>query len=508
MANFAIKCLLVENDTKYYELIRDMLASSYDFSIKLNYCETLKGAVEFLTQEEASIVLLDLNLSDSQGIDTFDKIHEKFPTLPVVIISGEPNDSIAIEIVKKGAQDFIYKGDLKQNLLIRTIVYAIERKKLELQKEALQKQLIVSAKMASVGMLVAGIAHEINNPLSIIKGYKDVLLTEYRSKDPELAEGLDKIDIAIERISAIIEGLRVYTGIDVDRIESIEVDAQLEAGLKLIKPLYLKDDVRFEMDFACKDITIDGNKGKFQQVVTNLLSNAKYAIGINKGTISITTREKGESIEIKVSDTGSGIAKENMARIFDTFFSTKPPNAGVGLGLSISASIVKSMGGDIHVDSETGKGATFTLTFPKGTCKNLPKNNLKEVKAYKKFNKTILIVDDEEDIRETMKDHLESFGFKVSMAEDGVLALKMIKKEKYDCLITDLKMPNMRGEELLVEVNKLKTKPTVCAVITGDIVADYEKEKREAIRKYADFYLTKPFSKRKLYEKLCEYFKD
>jgi signal transduction histidine kinase len=269
---------------------------------------------------------------------------------------------------------------------------ALKRAYLDLQSA--QEQLVQTEKMASLGQLVAGIAHEIKNPLNFIYGntgfladYTQKLQTlvesfeslpsigaEDRAEMARLKEGIhydfirDDLKTLIEnfsegarRINQIVSDLRTFSRMDADKISEVDIHASLELSLSLMRNQY-KNRIEIHKDYG--DIPkIQGYSGKLNQVFVNLMSNAFHAIKGN-GDVWIRTRLRGDFIEIEVEDSGTGIPPENLKRIFEPFFSTKPVGLGTGLGLSISYGIIEQHGGRILVASVPLKGSTFTVQLP------------------------------------------------------------------------------------------------------------------------------------------------
>ena len=266
---------------------------------------------------------------------------------------------------------------------------ALKRAYLDLQKA--QEQLVQTEKMASLGQLVAGIAHEIKNPLNFIYGNTD-FLREYTLRTQELVEKLEAlpsispddrrritedkeaiqydfirddlrtlIDDLTEgtvRINDIVSDLRIFSRMDAAVTTEIDVHALIDMSLNLLRNQY-KDRVEVHKDYG--DIPkIRGYAGKLNQVFMNLLSNAFYAVA-EKGDVWIRTRAAGAAVEIELEDSGVGIQKENLKRIFEPFFTTKPVGQGTGLGLSISYGVIKQHHGEIRVLSVPGKGTVFSI---------------------------------------------------------------------------------------------------------------------------------------------------
>lgn len=231
-----------------------------------------------------------------------------------------------------------------------------------------QNQLIHTEKMASLGIMAAGIAHEINNPMSfiqsnltIIKDYLKEIKIENRELSREILTAIDESLEGTQRIGSIIKGLKGFARADEGKLESFDINQLIEEVLRMIwNEVKYKAEVIKELGDVPR---ILANRNQIMQVLVNLIVNASQAIA-TKGKIIIRTYLDAGRLCIDVEDTGSGIPPENIKKIFDPFFTTKPVGKGTGLGLSITLGIVQNHGGEIKVDSEVGKGTKFSLYFP------------------------------------------------------------------------------------------------------------------------------------------------
>ena len=174
---------------------------------------------------------------------------------------------------------------------------------------------------------------------------------------------LEVLQKAVSRIDKIVNSLKTYSRVDSDEIKNVNIHKTIEETLSLTATIYVKQEVKINTNFKATDSIIRGNAEKLEQVIMNLLSNAKDAIGFT-GEINIETFNKKDSIVINVTDTGTGIKEEHLLRIFDTFYTTKAPGQGTGLGLGICLSIVEGMGGTMAVESKENLGTTFSIIFP------------------------------------------------------------------------------------------------------------------------------------------------
>ena len=243
--------------------------------------------------------------------------------------------------------------------------------KMKQQYEELEdahQRLLLSDKMASIGLLTAGIAHEINNPLFVIRGYLDVIrdsLNRGGVSGEELVDITKKLDTASKSIAKLVSGIKTYIRIETTDPVPIELNSAVQESIDLVSFLYKQDGIELQSDLHAEFVMIQGNIGKLQQVLMNLLSNARDAMeqSSNK-VISVQTRVEDEQAVIEVSDTGQGIKPKNLEKVFRRGYTTKPVGKGSGMGLDLVRRLVGDMGGSISVESDGASGTTFTLLFP------------------------------------------------------------------------------------------------------------------------------------------------
>jgi signal transduction histidine kinase len=266
-----------------------------------------------------------------------------------------------ISLIKETEQKFASSNVHAAELLVQ-----LDESYEELKK--LHEQQIHHAKLISIGELASGVGHEINNPLAIISGHIEIIkkqLAKNNYHDEKVDKYLQNCTTSVKRIAAIINSLRSFSRKDeLNHFEVINCHEAITQNLDLLKIIYEKEGVQINLDLKATKAEIKGIMGEFQQVIMNLLSNAKDATkGKKDRLIKIESLNEENNIIIKVSDNGHGIEKENLERIFDSFFTTKPKGEGTGLGLSLSSQLVKNMNGMIKVDSDVGAGTTFSLHF-------------------------------------------------------------------------------------------------------------------------------------------------
>jgi two-component system NtrC family sensor kinase len=260
----------------------------------------------------------------------------------------------------------------------RTLGQRVEEKTRELEK--FHRGMVDVEKLAAMGQLAAGVAHELNNPLSGIMGYSELALELFREKKPADVAPQDvermltyfgHIDELSQRCRAIILDMLKFARTNDEKQEDMQLNDLLRQTLVFVAKQLKQGKVDIESTLDEDLPTVRGNAMQLQQVFTNLILNGAQAMP-EGGTLTIRTRREGDRLEAVVSDTGEGIAPENLHRIFDPFFTTKPVGEGTGLGLSVSYGIVRRHGGMIEVESEPGKGAAFRVVLPVSEAAAIP----------------------------------------------------------------------------------------------------------------------------------------
>jgi signal transduction histidine kinase len=358
-----IKLLLVEDDAGDHKMVKLALASSSnvaDFNIET--AETLSQATEYLKDKVYDVVLLDLGLPDSCGINTLQKAHSANSNVPIVVLTGLTDEEVGIEAIEKGAEDYLVKGNSLQHALVRIIRYAIERKKVEKKlKEAIE------AKSQFMSM----VSHELRVPLASIKESIAIVSDGLAGKIKK--EQRNCLDIArrnIDRLNRLIGDLLDFQKLEAGKMIFGVQDNNANEIAKEVYDTMLPSakekgiNLVLELDSSLPRVSFD--KDRITQVLSNLVNNAiKFT---KEGRITITTSKRQDSIQVSVSDTGGGIKKEDLPRLFHEFEQLETvgikKTCGTGLGLAISKEIITRHNGQIWAESELGKGTTFFFTLP------------------------------------------------------------------------------------------------------------------------------------------------
>lgn len=356
----------------------------------------------------------------------------------------------------------------------QALLYKHEAEEALAQLRASQETLIQTEKMASLGELVAGVAHEVNNPLTGIVGFSDLLLK--RDLDPTVRGQVDQIAQAGARIARIVQNLLVFSRRQAGTETLVDLN-EVISGVVEIRGYELQaEGIRREMDLALALPPVLADASQLQSVFLNIINNAQHAIRekAGEGVIRIASRREGESVCVTISDDGPGIEPVHLGRIFDPFFTTKEPGKGTGLGLSICHSIVTRSGGRIWAESEWGNGATFYVELPIAAGeRDAEGSDGLATPASSPATGRILVVDDEETVRSFLVAALGSEGYHAEACGSAADALEALTSAQYDLLLVDLKMPGMDGREFFRALEeRLPDAARRVIFVTGDTVSE------------------------------------
>ena len=323
------------------------------------------------------------------------------------------------------------------------------------QIERQQQALHQSEKLTALGSLLASVAHELNNPLSVVVG--QTMLVENRVVDPEVKARLIKVREAAERCGRIVKTFLAMARQRTPERRPVQLNQTIEDALRLIAYRLQSGGIDVEHDLAEDLPLVSGNPDELMQVITNLLVNAEQALSDVQAPrrIAVRTRsDEGGNVVADIVDTGPGIPDDVRDRIFEPFFTTKPDGAGNGIGLSICRGIVLAHGGAIDVTSESG-GTTFRLALPTGP--SLAREKAPADKpASRPDGRRILVVDDELDVAEVIGEFLELDGHDVEIAHGGLAGLEALQHGDFDLIVSDLRMPDLDGRGLWEKSETLK----------------------------------------------------
>jgi two-component system NtrC family sensor kinase len=359
------------------------------------------------------------------------------------------------------------------------------------ERRRLQDQLIQSEKLSAIGQLIAGIAHDLNNPLASVVGFAD-FLKEVPNVPPALREPLTVIQEEAERASNIVKNLLGFARKQEHQRRPTPLRPLLDATFVLLRNQLMahRVEARIEIEPDLPAPDIDPNQ--IQQVFVNLINNAAQAIASTgrPGRVLVRARRWLDGVAIDVIDDGPGMSEPVAAQVFEPFFTTKPEGEGTGLGLSISQGILREHGGRIMLFTEEGRGSSFTVQLPLASRPPAPQPEPGTGAPTKRLR--VLVVDDEPHILHYMRATLEAWGHTPVVASNGREGLELTERETFDLVISDLRMPELGGREFYEELARRQPAMLDRLVFsTGDTVRGDTLAFLESIDRP---YLHKPFS--------------
>ncbi len=557
MIERGIKVLLIEDNPDDHLLVKESLRVA-GVRHDLVWVDRMSAALEHLASNDTDVILLDLSLPDSSGLESVTSVCSHSPNIPVIVLTGLNDETLASQAVRSGAQDYIGKGHLNPEALARTIRHSMERiqilSKLEsysleleaaeirlrtiiecaadglivvdhegiarfvnpaaeiilgrsgtdvlgkpfgfpillgetteldivlpsgetktaemrvvevdwqgapahlaslidiTQRVAMEHDLREKSRLASIGEMAAGVAHEINNPLNSAMGFVQLLLDEDL---PQCAhDDLQKIYSEAQRAARVVANLLSFARKRDTHKQFVDVHNIVERALQLKSFELNASNVEVKLEMAPGLTQTMADEDQLVEVVLNLITNAEQAMASEsgKGQLTIRSDRKNGGIRLSIKDDGPGIATENLDKIFDPFYTTKEVGKGTGLGLSICHGIVHQHGGELWVESVEGEGTTFHLDLPILDQEEAQESQTMQPSRPAVPAKTVLVVDDDPGNLDLLETVLTVEGYQVDVARDGQQAWHRIQNKAYDCIFLDLKMPILGGQQLFQQV--------------------------------------------------------
>ena len=529
MPNEILPILLVEDNPEHVGLIRQLLATPDLSHFQLSTVGTLAEAIEWLKTGKCELILLDLTLPDSDGLETFIHVAETAPETALVVLSGVNDVELAIETVQLGAQDYLVKGRVDNHLLLRAMHYAIERKRVQtelrrgrddldyrvrertaalietnakLQQEiaerrkaeeallesnrqlstalgqlrATQQEIIQRERMHALGRMANGIAHDFNNALAPILGFSELLLLkpESLSDAKKVRNYVEMIHSAAKDSAKVVSRLREFYRYrdDSEVFTPVVINDVVLQAISLTQPRWkgqaLAAGSHIDIRTEMGDVpTVPGNEDELRELLVNLIFNAIDAIP-KRGTITIRTAVQGRWLVLTVSDDGVGMSDEIQARCLEPFFTSKE-DQGSGLGLGSVYGIARRHGAEIDIQSEVGRGTSVTVSLPLDKVVVAPEAPKQMQSAARPLR--ILVVEDEPLVREVIGVYLAEDSHQITTAENGREGLEKFRAGEFDLVMTDRSMPEMNGDALAAEIKKINpAQPVLLLTGFGDLM--------------------------------------
>ncbi|MDM8522507.1 response regulator [Desulfococcaceae bacterium HSG8] len=446
-----IKILLAEDNPADVSMIREMLEQG-DF--ELSCAECLSETLQQTDKAPYDLILLNPDLPDSQGCDTFCRLHEHARHIPVVILSKSEDIELALKTIRKGAQDFLVMGKTDGDILSRAIHYAIERHSARL--------LYSEDASRTKNEFLASMSHEIRTPISGIIGMTEMMLDTDTEKKQR--EDLEIIKNSAMSLLTIINDILDFSKIEADRMELLCEDFDFASLMDIIIRSFIVQSKAKGVDLRLNimpDVPrhLHGDPHRLRQILNNLISNAlKFT---EKGEVvleigKLTQADSSVTLLFSVRDTGIGIPENRLPDLFQSF--CQIPNScskacsGTGLGLAISKKLVEMMGGNIWAESREGQGSIFYFVsqfeaVTKDEAESPDKTEHTDRNPGKIPLLSVLLAEDEIVNQKFISYFLEREGHSVFVASDGKEVLSALNISKFDLILMDVNMPGMGGLE-------------------------------------------------------------
>jgi PAS domain S-box-containing protein len=499
---------LRRSEARYRSLVQSSVYGIYRSSLEGRFLDVNPALITMLGYESAEqILLLDPENEVFAHAEEHARLNEEFRRtgrLDGIEVKWKRKDGGSITVRISGRA--VSSADEPADVLEAIAEDVTDRRVLEDQFRQAQK-------MEAVGRLAGGVAHDFNNLLTVISGYAEVILADLDFHHP-LHEKGRAIQQAADRATTLTRQLLAFSRKQLLELKVVDVNAVVEDMERLLRPL-IGENVEFHARLASEAAHTRADAGQLEQVLMNLVVNAKDAMP-NGGKLTMQTENivvdenhrrgqtfirPGHYVMLSVSDTGMGMNKETQSRIFEPFFTTKEKGKGTGLGLSTVYGIVKQSGGYVLVQSEEGRGTKFQIYLPRVEA-IAEKHAPPVTPAVLGGSETVLLVEDEESVRQLVRDTLTAKGYRVVEADNGEAGLAAAAQHqgKIDLVITDVVMPGIGGRELIKQLLELRpeTKVLYLSGYTEDAILSEGSIERDAA------FLQKPFTLKNLSRKVRE----
>jgi len=424
-------------------------------------------AIEKVELEGVNLVLMDIHLRDEMnGIEAAQLINDRFE-VPVVFLSAYDDRGLLEGAKRVGGFAYLIKP-FSERELYASIEMVLSRAQLEKERRRMESHFLQSQKLEGLRLMAGSIAHNFNNILQGPLGYNELILDKF-DFDPECRKLIQRSNNALERAVKISKLMLVYVGLGKQEVQDVVLSDEVKNFLNIFRHP-TQTGVTLSVDLCNEDLSITADPSQLQELILNLFLNALEAVGDESGEVGIRTYFEsfnsdqlketyfhedlpaGDFVVLEITDTGCGMDKETWGRIFDPFFTTK--FTGRGLGLAVVSGILRGHRGAIDVDSTPGQGTNIRVLFPVSgrveTIEHEPIVTMEE----KHSGGTVLLVDDDENLRLVVKQMLDHAGYDVLVAEDGQQAVEIFRENspKIECVLLDWSMPGLSSLNVTKEI--------------------------------------------------------
>jgi two-component system, cell cycle sensor histidine kinase and response regulator CckA len=460
----ALRALIVEDSEMDCDiLVRELRKGGYDVTFeRVDSAEALSTALILGTWD---IVFSDYSIPGFSGVACLKIIRERGLDVPFIFVSGTIGEEMAVEAMKLGANDYVMKGNTARLLpaVRRELVDAALRR----QHDAVQQRIRQLEKFEAIGKLAGGIAHDFNNVIGAVSGWAELGLGE-APPSSTTARYFEKIREQSRRAAGLTRQLLAYARKQKLEPRNIELNQLIIETMALLRRV-IGDHIQVKLELSKEAPIVRADPTQIEQVLMNLCLNSRDAMA-NGGELTIKTEitelgpeyckvhtysQPGRYIQLSVSDTGIGMDRATVEHIFEPFFTTKEFGEGTGLGLPTALGIVKQHNGMIEVESQPTKGTTFKVLLP--AVAGMPDPKLVPDKSpVRGGSETILLVEDNDGMRQMMREALEGLGYKVIAAQDGLEAIDQfhIQRSRISLVVLDMLMPRMSGPAVYAQLSE------------------------------------------------------
>ena len=370
----SLRIIYLEDKARDRDLVAETLAAD-GLPCELIYAATREEFESALAEQDIAVILSDYTVPAYSGTEALAAASKLRPETPFIFLSGTIGEERAVESLRSGATDYVFKDHLKR--LVPAVRRALRETAEHQSRKQLEIQLQQAQKMEAIGRLASGVAHDFNNLLAVIRGHAEILLLDPGHHSAETIDSLRQIVATAERAASLPRQLLAFSRQQIMQAQPFNINDAIVNLTRMLKRI-IGDAINLECDYAPIPLFIEGDIGMIEQVLVNLVINARDALP-SSGTVRISTERitigtgrarahpeahAGEFVRLSVADNGTGILPELMPRIFDPFFTTKDSGKGTGLGLSITYGIIRQHNGWIEVHSAPGAGTRFDLHLP------------------------------------------------------------------------------------------------------------------------------------------------